>query len=505
MHPTPSKIDNIPGFVALVQQKPPPSDDPSTPPAVATTLLLAWLPESALGDAYDTYVKVDLIDAETPPRQSYLVPPPPATVYAPGTSCVGNYAFAVPVSEIYSLLIRPPNLGWWWGSVVINTRAGDSFPALFFHDSECASTIAQSKKRVKASFDPFGEGGGLFWGGDEVLRWLRRYVRVEKSEVEPSVYLVEPSQEDLLSFGSKPTIVGRVGESSTSGGAGMDPLTKMFKEARWGFLEKVSRVTRFTRRTAEDILDSPKVPLQVRRLLKNPDVVNLQDEFDSARLYLARWAMGIAEQSERERQQDHQVVWANRDALELEDSAVGEFEILDLESGSTKLDSDKRKPVSLEEWNGWFDPKTGKLAITANEAKERIFHGGVEPGAARKEIWLWLLDVYPWDSTKDERIALMSSKRDEYVRLKGKWWDDLDRRNNDEYWRDQKNRIGMYYRTIPQCCRTAKLIERLRYEIQRRTFTVPIVACQSLRVRIFRIRIQILRSPKLAPTFTWNR
>ncbi|PWW80492.1 RabGAP/TBC [Tuber magnatum] len=221
----------------------------------------------------------------------------------------------------------------------------------------------------------------------------------------------------------------------------MDPLTKLFKEARWGFLEKISRVTRFTRRTAEDILDSPKVPLQVRRLLKNPDVVSLQDEFDSARLYLARWAMGIAEQSEKERQQDHRVVWANRDVLELEDSAVGEFEILDLESGSTRLDSGKRKPVSLEEWNRWLDPKTGKLVVTANEVKERIFHGGVEPGAARKEIWLWLLEVYPWDSTKDERIALMNSKRDEYVRLKGRWWDDLDRRSNNEYWRDQKNRI----------------------------------------------------------------
>jgi len=94
-----------------------------------------------------------------------------------------------------------------------------------------------------------------------VLRWLRRYVRVKKSEIEPSLYLVEPSQEDLLLFGSKPTIVSHVGESSTSGGTGMDPLTKMFKEARWGFLDNVSRVTRFTRRTAEDILDSPKVPL----------------------------------------------------------------------------------------------------------------------------------------------------------------------------------------------------------------------------------------------------
>ncbi|KAH0609751.1 uncharacterized protein H6S33_012297 [Morchella sextelata] len=430
VHPTPSQRDNIPGFIALLQQKPPPSlHSETSPESTPSSLLLTWLPESALGDAYDTYVKVDLIGDESPPRTSYLVPPPPT-----GTS-LSNYAFAVPVSQIYSLLIRPPNLGWWWGSVVVNTRGGDSFPALFFHDSECASTIAQSKKRAKANFDPFGEEGGLFWGGDEVLRWLRRFVRVERSEVERSVYLVDPSKEDLTSFIHKPigTIgVDRANEGgSSSGGAGMDPLTKVWKEARWSFLERFTRVTRFTRRTAEEILESGAVPPAVKRLLKNPDVVNLQDEFDSARLYLARWAMGIAEQSERDQ---GRVVWTNRDVTELEDSAVGEFEILDIESGQDS------KPVTLQEWNRWLD-STGRLMVTEMEVKERIFHGGIEPGAARKEIWLWLLDVYPWDSTRDERIAIMNSKRDEYVRLKGKWWDDIDRRNGDEYWRDQKNRI----------------------------------------------------------------
>lgn len=431
--------------MALVEQKPPlsilsPSSPSSSP---SSSLLLAWLPESALGDAYDTYVKVDLIDADTPPRQSYLVPPPPTTLYAPGASSIGNYAFAVPVAQIYSLLIRPPNLGWWWGSVVINTRSGDSFPALFFHDSECASTIAQAKRRAKNSFDPFGEEGGLFWGGDEVLKWLRRYVRVEKSEVEPSVYLVDPSKEDLTSFINKPVIVGKPGRASSSSSAGMDPITKVWKEARWSFLEKLAGVTRFTRRTAEDILDSGAVPPQVKRLLRNPDVVNLQDEFDSARLYLARWAMGIAEQSEREQQQNR-IVWSSKDVMELEDSAVGEFEILDMEAGNLRLDSDKRKPVSLEEWKKWLHEETGRLVLSEDEVKERIFHGGIEPGAARKEIWLWLLDVYPWDSTKDERVAIMNSKRDEYVRLKGKWWDDIERRGGDEYWRDQKNRIGIY-------------------------------------------------------------
>ncbi|KAL7266791.1 GTPase activating protein [Rhizina undulata] len=441
VHPTASQGDNIPGFIAIIQQKPPlgvggSSRENSNSDGIAlSSLLLTWLPESALGDAYDTYVKVDLIDADAPPRQSYLVPAPPTSVYTPGSTSVGNYAFAVPVSQIFSLLIRPPHIGWWWGSLVINTRAGDSFPALFFHDSECASTIAQSKRRAKQNFDPFGEEGGLFWGGDEVLRWLRRYARVEKSHVEPSLYLVDPSKEDLTSFIAKPITLEQTG--GAAGTPNMDPFTKVMKEVRWNFLEKLTRVTGFAKRTAGDILDSPRVPPQVRRLLKNPDVVNLQDEFDSARLYLARWAMGIAEQSEREQKK---VVWSAKNALEMEDSAVGEFEILDVEAGNLKLDSGWRKPVTLQEWNGWFD-RYGKLAISVDEVKERIFHGGVEEGAARKEIWLWLLGVYPWDSSRDERAALMNSKRDEYVRLKGSWWDDVDRRSGSDYWRDQKNRI----------------------------------------------------------------
>lgn len=325
--------------------------------------------------------------------------------------------------------------------MVVNTRAGESYPALFFHDSECASTIAQSKRRQKDNFDPFSEegGGGLFWGGDEVLRWLRKYVRVEKSQVESALYLVEPSEEDLTSFIHKPLGAGGdEGREAVTSGAGMDPFTKVLKEARWNFLEKLTRVTRFTRRTAEDLVDSPRVPEQVKRLLRSPEVQNIQDEFDSARLYLARWAMGIAEQSDRDRAAR---LWTAKDVLEMESSEVGEFEILELETSGLRLDSPTRKPVTLKEWTRWFDTKSGRLMITPDEVKERVFHGGCADTAVRKEVWLWLLDLYPWDSSKDERTAIANSKRDEYIRLKGKWWDDFDRRNTDEYWRDQRNRI----------------------------------------------------------------
>lgn len=355
------------------------------------------------------------------------------------------------MSEIFSLLIRPPSLGWWYGSVVINTRPGDSFPALFFHDDECQSTILQKKKQLRESFDPFGEQGTTFWGGDEVLRWIKRYVKVERSGAEPSVYLIEPSPEDRVGFGGRPASAERKTSAQQSGhsrgsqsqDAGMDPLTKVLKQARWGFLEKMSQVTTFTRKTAESFFENQNIPPQVRRLVKNPEVQTLQEEFDSARVYLARWAMGMAEQSERDRRQR---VWTAQDMLEHEASDVGEFEILDTE---TLQPGDKRKTVSLAEWNGFFDQHTGKLQITVDEVKDRIFHGGLNPNdGVRKEAWLFLLGVYDWDSTTDERRAMMNSKRDEFVRLKGAWWEKMVEGHSTpeaaEWWKEQRGRIGKH-------------------------------------------------------------
>lgn len=466
IHPTPSAKDNIPGYIALLQQKGPHGERPTSSSSATSNspassdLLLAWLPESSLGDAASIYVKVDLTDGDSPPKQSYLVPPPPTVTTHQGS--IGHYAFAIPVSAIYSLLVRPPSLGWWFGSLVINTRAGDSFPALFFHDNECQSTILQKKKRTRDNFDPFGEHGQMFWGGDEVLRWLKRYVKVERSGAEPNIYLVEPTKEDSEAFSGKltsstPSSIGRRDSSNgisakrRSAGAsaagpsgrddgGMDPVMKFVKETGWNLLEKFSKVTTFTRRTAQDIIDNPRVPPQVKRLMRNPEVQTLQDEFDSARVYLARWAMGMAEQSERDR---NQRIWTARDVMELEDTDVGEFELL--ETSSLSLE-ERRKVVTLKEWNTYFDPRTGRLAITVDEVKERVFHGGLDPeDGVRKEAWLFLLGVYDWYSTSEERRAQAASLRDEYVKLKAAWWErlvDLGGEGDEgEWWREQRGRI----------------------------------------------------------------
>jgi hypothetical protein len=450
IHPTPSSKDNIPGYIALLQQKgrrssrPTSSSSRESASIASSDLLLSWVPESALGDSASIYVKVDLCDGDSPPKQSYLVPPPPTVTS--NTNALGGYAFAIPVNAVYSLQIRPPSLGWWFGSVIINSRAGDSFPALFFHDNECQSTIQHKKKLTRDAFDPFDAGGQMFWGGDEVVRWLRRYIKVERSVAEPNIYLIEPSKEDLDGFGhNSKSSHSKIGErdqgGSSSKDAQMDPFMKLIKETGWNIMEKFSKVTTLTRRAAQDFAESPNLPPQVKRLLKNPEVQTLQDEFDSARIYLARWAMGIAEQSEKDRGRR---MWTARDVLELEDTDVGEFELLE----ATHLSLEEiRKTVTMKEWQGFFDPETGRLSVTIDEVKERVFHGGLDPeDGVRKEAWLFLLGVYEWYGTADDRKAQIASLRDHYYKLKLAWWERLEGEGGTgetgEWWREQKGRIG---------------------------------------------------------------
>lgn len=453
VHPTPSAKDNIPGYIALLQQKPPTSGRPtssSSHESIApgsSDLLLAWVPESALGDSASIYVKVDLCDGDSPPKQSYLVPPPPTVTSHSGS--VGGYSFAVPVSAVYSLLVRPPSIGWWYGSIIINSRAGDSFPALFFHDNECQSTMLQKKKLARDNFDPFGESGQMFWGADEVLRWLKRYVKIERSGAEPNIYLVEPTKDDLEGFGSKAAGVSKQitpGDKAagSSQEAQMDPFVKFVKETGWNIMNQFSKVTTFTRRAAQDFAENNNLPPQVKRLLRNPEVQTLQDEFDSARIYLARWAMGIAEQSERDRRGR---IWTVKDVVDLEDTDVGEFELL--EGASALSLEERRRPVTMAEWETFFDPETGRLSLTVDEVKERIFHGGLDAeDGVRKEAWLFLLGVYEWYGTADERKAQIASLRDQYYRLKHSWWERLEGDGGEgeagEWWREQRGRIGMH-------------------------------------------------------------
>lgn len=54
------------------------------------------------------------------------------------------------------------------------------------------------------------------------------------------------------------------------------------------------------------------------------------------------------------------------------------------------------------------------------ELQDRVFGGGCEP-ELRAELWPFLLNVYPWDSTLEERLAIMEEKRAEYEVLRNQW------------------------------------------------------------------------------------
>lgn len=421
IHPSTSAKDNVAGFLALVR--------PSN--ATDKEILLAWIPEVFLKSTsdYDSYVKVDLdpdnqaiVTSDVSSEPSLPSSKSQSVFVSKPSNSSASYAFSVPLGQIYSIQVRPPSLGWWWGSIICHTRSQETLPALFFHDSESQSTIQIQKQRNK-NFDPFDSAGDLFWGGDQFLKVLGNFASLEKSTLEPSITLVNPEPEDRKSFSPHNA---KIAEPKSDP---FENISKAFNDAKWSILEKLAQVTKLSRRTVQNVIDHS--PPSVKQLLNQPEVKRIGDDFDSARVYLAKWAMGIAEEAEKSRRK--RIVWNNDGYKDILNSSVGGFELLSID-----FEVERRNEVGPAEWRAFFDP-TGRLAITVDEVKERIFHGGVAP-SIRKDVWLFLLGVYPWDSDTEERKSIISEKRNDYYRYKRKWWEDFDKQQ-DEFWKDQKSRI----------------------------------------------------------------
>lgn len=187
------------------------------------------------------------------------------------------------------------------------------------------------------------------------MKYLRRYTTVEKSTFEQRLYLINPEPDDLLSFSPPNARIEKISDRES--------LSRLVKDARWNVLERLARVTRFSRRTAQEVIGNS--PPAVRAMLNVPEVRQLGDDFDSARVYLAKWAMTISEEAERSKSK---VVWTDVVGDHI-GSMVGDFEVLNVDDRV-----ERRNEVSREEWKAFFD-HSGRLCITVSEIKERIFHG----------------------------------------------------------------------------------------------------------------------------------
>jgi TBC1 domain family member 15 len=198
-------------------------------------------------------------------------------------------------------------------------------------------------------------------------------------------------------------------------------------------LQSFSNITRATRHAAQNILSHPLAKPIVPHL---PDpvksLVNANGEwewgswvekggvgeFESARVYLARWARIVAEEGERSRRREAQALPSSSSPnLEEESSSLGVFELLHstMNLPTPKTSRNPGQPVDEKMWETWFS-EDGTPNIRMEEMKREIFRRGVSAtGTLRKKVWTFLLGVYEWDVNNKERERRWEVKR--YVSL----------------------------------------------------------------------------------------
>lgn len=261
----------------------------------------------------------------------------------------------------------------------------------------------------------------------------------------------------------------------------------------------------FSQQAASTVLSHPlakplakHVPKPIAQFALAPgEVSRLTDAagvgtYDSARVYLAKWARIVAEEGERARKAEYGV----DDAGFLEDELGGEqggmWEVLSKTyriEGRPRSTRAPRTPVQLEEWGAWFEQDEGRLLLDEAEAKRRIFQRvgrcfrhtdlfnadalppvdsqGLADDEVRKQVWPFLLKVYPWTSTKAERSKIVEAKSSEYEAAKRRWMDN-EALQKTERFLEEDHRVGACL--CPAGTESSLLIPRQRAEIDcRRT------------------------------------
>ncbi|KAF4608416.1 GTPase activating protein [Pleurotus pulmonarius] len=472
VHPTAYARDNIPGFVALVKRE-----------ATNAVYFLAWIPESLLNekgdDEWKKFTKIE--ESSTLDEEDDDVVFIDLPNHRPE-----SYAFSVPLTSIYSLIIHPPSLSSWYGSMAVNLINGDTLPTLHFHDDESRSFTAPTPKTPQSSraglssyppppTDPPPKYSGS-WGGDDLLNKLRSYSHLLRSTLQPSLYLVDPSKADMethttqifdddavddilaqssyanshspvpahrrprpLSSSSPNPYSQRSSVLHRSLGSPTSSSSSPPTQARMALLQSFSNITRATRHAAQNILSHPLAKPIVPHL---PDpvrsLVNVNGEtewgswvekggvgeFESARVYLARWARIVAEEGERARRREAQSLPSSSASNDAEETSLGVFELLHSAANlpTPKSSRDPAHPIDQATWDGWFG-KDGKPRISKEEMKGEVFRRGISPrGHLRRKLWPFVLGVHEWDVTSVEREKQWSEKRQHYKELKGQWY-----------------------------------------------------------------------------------
>jgi hypothetical protein len=201
-------------------------------------------------------------------------------------------------------------------------------------------------------------------------------------------------------------------------------------QARLALLQSFSNITRATRHAAQNILSHPlakpilpHLPDPVRSLVSaNGDLEwgswvekGGVGEFESARVYLARWARIVAEEGERARRREAQSLPSSSQSghLSEESSSLGIFELLHstVNLPTPNTTRDPTHPIDEKMWAEWFGDD-GRPKVRAEEMKREIFRRGISSkGKLRQEVWPFLLGVYEWDVSGEKRAEKWQEKK----------------------------------------------------------------------------------------------
>ncbi|WOO81958.1 GTPase-activating protein GYP7 [Vanrija pseudolonga] len=492
IHPTQLKRDNISGMLGLVEVD---RDVPRNPgdtsdhgararSATAKEILVVWVPDELFmrmsSEDQQSYLLVEGRPTGTPTEEDGYVF---VSVPAPRGE---KYAFSIPVTNIYSILVYPPSLSHWYGSATFNLQGGVSLPTLFFHDDQ--TPLVTTPRSSDPPTPP--------WGFPPFLNVLRQHATLLRSRLITAsnnrggeLWLINPSRadrevheagyEEPRRSGTEeeqqqnypphlqyPSLVAAVGTASP----------------RESLLVGLSSITNIARHTAQNVLNHPlakpvvpHLPPAFRSLVNAPGewenssrltpklgsqrAPDVASEFESARLYLARWARVVAEEGEKSRR-DELAAQAGRPGSEsgTDETSLGIFSVIPHASRgpAPKTTRTPNHPITAADWAEFIEEGRDELFVR-REIFRRGFTDSPEPEqqATRREGWEVLLGVVPWDvggittgpGARDHREAaretLLQDKRIEYVTLLSGWREKTNSGEAPEAWREEWHRIDV--------------------------------------------------------------
>jgi hypothetical protein len=377
-------------------------------------ILIAWIPEYLI-EAHDITKFMEL-DGILATEQGF------PTV---DLNLGDRETMTISLKNIYSLYVCPPSMIS-QGSIVITSRSGDVLKPIWY-------SAAENNDNNSTEIDI------STWPGYDIIDIISAFNPLQSSSEMQYVHLVEPihssntntKEAPPLSPVPKPAsilIKHPIIEENQQQQESSDPIVNALREARWSLLDQLSKITQYSRDTAAQVLVHPiarpilpLLPNSVQALGRNSSAAQQTlNEYQMASQYLANYGTNNV-------QHDYH----------LADDTDGLLHGMPELCGPTPIHT-RREPISPEEWVGFFDDE-GKFNVPVEHINQLVFRAGLHSDI-RIEAWKFLLGIYPWDSTSDEREAIRRSRAEHYYSIKAKWFDNTEIRNTKEF-QDEKHRI----------------------------------------------------------------